>query len=258
MPGVRSSPSETDAMRFSHEGFLISRKLADEELRQRLEQSVRASLSPALAPLEFESEVAYPGAPADRFAPGGDTPRRLLNAYARDPVFREWATSPAVTGVVRQLLGADHICLSQNHHNCIMTKHPGYSSSTLWHQDIRYWTFDRPELVTVWLALGEEHLANGGMQLLPGTHTDHLDRGRFDASLFLRPDLAENQQLIDTSVAAHLEPGDVLFFHCRTFHAAGANTTDKVKLSLVFTYYESKNQPIAGTRSARYPEIVIP
>ncbi|MGI9304609.1 MAG: phytanoyl-CoA dioxygenase family protein [Gammaproteobacteria bacterium] len=254
---AKQNLSETDIKRFQRDGFVIVPGLADRTMCKRMADVVHTSLSPPLAPLEFESDVPYPGAPADRLAPGGDTPRRLLHAYARDVLFRDWATSARVARKLQQLLQTSKIMASQNHHNCIMTKHPGYSSATLWHQDIRYWTFDRPELISVWLALGEENAANGGLQILPGTHALELDRGRFDAALFLRPDQPENQQLIDTAVDARLEPGDALFFHCRAFHAAGRNTTDKVKLSVVFTYFAADNRPIAGTRSARYPDIAI-
>ncbi|MGI9315786.1 MAG: phytanoyl-CoA dioxygenase family protein [bacterium] len=240
---------------FNQRGFLVVPGLADHELCQRMIELVSESLTPPLAPLEYETDVQYPGSPADRLSPGGDTPRRLLNAYTRDKIFREWATSPTVADRVRQLMGSEHIELSQNHHNCIMTKHPGYSSATLWHQDIRYWLFDQPQLVSVWLALGEEHNENGGMQLIPGTHTEDFDRGVYDAAYFLRTDLPENQALINSAVSATLHQGDVLFFHCKTLHAAGRNQTDQVKLSVVFTYHDHDNQPIEGSRSAAFPDI---
>ncbi len=138
-----------------------------------------------------------------------------------------------------------------------MTKYPGHSSATHWHQDVRYWSFDAPELVSVWLALGDEREANGALKMIPGSHRLELDRGRFDAELFLRPELPENAALIDTAVDVELEAGDVVFFDARTFHAAGRNGTDAVKLSLVFTYHRVENHPIPGTRSANYPSLPL-
>lgn len=247
------SRKETSA--FERDGFIVVRGLTPPDQCDAMAAAVRDALDPPLAPLEFETDVQYPGSPADRLSPGGDTPRRLLHAYTRDRLFRDWATSAEVCGRVRQLMGSRRVLVSQNHHNCIMTKHPGYSSATLWHQDIRYWLFDRPELISTWLALGTENAENGGMQLIPGTHVMPLDRGRFDAATFFRTDLEENQALIDTAVTADLDKGDTLFFHCRTLHAAGRNGTDRVKFSLVFTYHDETNQPIAGSRSAAYPDI---
>lgn len=249
--------SELQLQQFMRDGFIILRNLASGVIRQAMIDVVETSLQPALGPLEYESDLSYPGAPADTTSPGGFTPRRLLNAYARDSVFREWARAPEVISTLKQLIGSEHISLTQNHHNCIMTKMPEFSSKTGWHQDIRYWSFDRPELVNVWLALGDEPLAKGGMKFIPGSHKLQLDRGRFDAELFLRSDLPENMELIDTAVDAELKAGDVLFFHCRTFHVAGENKTSEAKYSLVFSYHAADNLPIPGTRSARLNSVEI-
>ena len=137
-----------------------------------------------------------------------------------------------------------------------MTKHPGYSSTTHY-QDIRYWSYDRPELISVWLALREERDGNGALWVIPGSHQLRLDRGRLDRDLFLRPELPGNAELIGQAKLVELEPGDVLFFHCRLFHAAGKNDGDRVKLSAVFTYHTNDNPPIPGTRSSQYPPIPV-
>lgn len=242
---------------FARDGYVVLRRLATAEACRRMAGEVRAALNPVVGPAEFEADVGYFGAPAGRAAAGGDTPRRLLSAYAREPSFRRWARDVGVVRMVRAILGSAEVRLSQCHHNCVMTKHGGHSSATMWHQDIRYWSFDRPELVSVWLALGTENAANGALKLIPGSHRETLDRGRFDRDLFLRPDLPENARLIDAAAAVALEPGDALFFHCRLLHAAERNDTQRVKLSLVFTYHDAANRPIPGTRSAQYPSIVV-
>ena len=249
--------SELQLQQFIRDGYLVVRGLAPAILRQQMIEAVETALNPALGPLEYETDVQYPGSPSSQLAPGGHTPRRLLNAYSRDAVFRQWAGSPDVTSAVRQLIDTEQLLLTQNHHNCIMTKMPDYSSKTGWHQDIRYWSYDRPELVNVWLALGDEYAEKGGMKFIPGSHRLELDRGRFDADLFLRHDLPENESLISRAVDAELKAGDVLFFHCRTFHIAGANETRQAKYSVVFSYHAADNRPIPGTRSARLDSIVI-
>ena len=242
--------------RFARDGFLILPGLAGADLTQRLRAAALACLDPLIGPAEFEADVAYPGAPASRDDAGGQTPRRLLAAVARDPVFRSWATGAPLAPWIRMLLD-DSAMLAQTHHNCVMTKHPGYSSETNWHQDIRYWSFDQPELVSAWLALGVEHAGNGALRMIPGSHEAELDRGRLDADLFLRPELEENAVLIDSAVSVELSPGDVVLFDARTFHAAGRNDADAVKLSLVFTYHRAENRPIPGTRSANYPSLSL-
>lgn len=242
---------------FQRDGYLIVRGLANPSFCESMIGEINEHLSPLHGPAEFEVDVSYPGSPDNRLSEGGDTPRRLLHAYGRSQIFRDWAVSPLLGNFLRLLMGTDQVMMSQCHHNCIMTKHPGYSSKTSWHQDIRYWQFDRPELISVWMALGEETEANGGLFFIPGSHKPNLDRGRLDKDLFLRTDLQENQALIDQAICPTLQSGDVVFFHCRTFHAAGMNTTDRVKLSPVFTYHSADNLPIPGTGSSVYPSIAL-
>lgn len=242
---------------FARDGYTIVRGLADPERVAAMRELVLDHLARAVDPVEYEADVAYPGAPADRDAPGGQTVRRLLQAYDRHPRLADWALDPSVTAMVGALLDSRDLALTRCHHNCVMTKQPAYSSATGWHQDLRYWSFEQPELVNAWLALGHEHPANGGMQLLPGTHRMAFSADQVDDARFLREDRADNLALLASARTAELAPGDVLFFHAGVFHAAGRNTTDERKLSAVFTYHDAANQPLPGSRSARLPGISI-
>ena len=241
---------------FRDTGLLVVAGLAPRARVGELRELAQADLAGNPHPAEFEADLRYPGAPASREAPGGTTTRRLLQAVNRHPAFRDWASCPEVVTPLRQLM-APEVMLSQTHHNCVMTKQPRFSSVTGWHQDIRYWSFPRPELISVWLALGREIPENGCLSFLPGTYAMDVAREQLDDGMFLREDLVENQRLISNRVTPVLEPGDVVFFHCRTFHAAGNNRTDKVKLSLVFTYHAADNPPLSGTRSASLPPVAV-
>lgn len=254
MSGHGFTPEELTAFRAY--GVVVARGMVDAAACASILDAARAELAAEREPIEYEAQLHYPGAPASLDAPGGHTPRRLLQACARHRVLREWGTSAPLASRLKQLLGP-HVALSQAHHNCIMTKQPRYSSVTGWHQDVRYWSFERPELVSVWLALGVERAENGGLSFIPGTHVSELARERLDDALFLRQDLAQNRELISHRIAPALEPGDVVFFHCRTFHSAAANGTDQTKFSLVFTYHALDNRPLPGSRSASMPAIPL-
>src|SRR5262245_2820932 len=128
---------------FQRDGYLIARGRAGAEALSALRAEAMSQLAAGTGPAEFEADLHYPGAPASRTAPGGNTMRRLLQAYDRGPLLRDWAIGPAVVEPLRQLLGPA-VMLSRAHHNCVMTKQPRYSSVTGWHHDIRYWSFERP------------------------------------------------------------------------------------------------------------------
>ncbi len=248
--------SPAEAAQFAQQGYQIVRGLVPAAECARMLAVTERDLAAVVAPLEYEAETQYPGAPASLESPGGRTVRRLLQAYARDAVFREWATAAPVVERLRQLLGPQ-LALAQAHHNCVMTKDPRYSSLTSWHRDIRYWSFARPELVSVWFALGTERLDNGCLLVLPGSQRMEFSPERLDAAQFLRTDVAENAELLRTQVAVELDPGDVLFFHCRLFHAAGNNRSARTKFSAVFTYHAVDNPPLPGSRSASQPDVLL-
>jgi len=248
--------SAAELAAFGRDGYVIVRGLADRTTCEAIRTVAEQQLAQAVPPVEYEADVRYPGSPPSYDAPGGRTIRRLLQAYARDSRIAQWATGAPVAIRLKQLLGPQ-VELALAHHNCVMTKQPRYSSITSWHQDIRYWSFARPELVSVWLALGRETVANGCLLVLPGTHVMEFAASRLDAAQFLRSDAAENQPLLQTQTAVELEPGDALFFHCRLFHAAGRNRTAATKFSLVFTYHAADNPPLSGTRSAALPQVML-
>ena len=248
--------SSAEVEQFSRDGYVVVRALAPTALRERMLDVARTHLAAGTPPVEYEADVRYPGAPDSHDAPGGQTVRRLLQACARNPAFREWATSSVLRERLVQLVGA-RVELSQAHHNCVMTKDPRYGSLTQWHRDIRYWSFERPELISVWLALGQERFDNGCLLVLPGSHATEFGPDQLDDAQFLREDVESNRPLLSRQKAVELDAGDVLFFHCRLFHAAGTNRTRETKFSVVHTYRAADNRPLEGTRSAAVPDIPL-
>jgi phytanoyl-CoA hydroxylase len=252
---VKSSVSlELDALR--EHGYVVLPRFVPPQDLEHLSEVARQQLAARREPLEFEADLQYPGAPRSRTAAGGETVRRLLDAYARDPAFAAIGVSPRIHDWMRAYFG-EAVRLSRAHHNCVMTKHPRYGSLTGWHRDVRYWSFEREDLVSVWLALGKEEVANGALWFVPGSHAMALDAAQFDTEKFFRTDDPQNAALIKTAVSPRLEPGDAVFFHAKTLHSAGRNETTQVKFSLVYTYHAGSNAPLAGTRSASQPELSL-
>lgn len=249
------SPAEQDD--FRRNGYLILRGFTDSAQVAMLHGVAENQLRRQTAPVEYEADLHYPGAPESRSAEGGRTVRRLLQAQARHPAFTQWLNQAPLITCLQQLLGPE-VVMPLAHHNCIMTKQPRFSSDTGWHQDIRYWAFERPELINAWLALGPERTDNGCLRLIPGSHRVNLAKQQFDSASFFREDLAENQALLDQAIDAELDAGDLLLFHCRTLHAASRNYSNQTKFSAVFTFRAGDNHPLPGTRSASLPELLLP
>lgn len=256
-PDSNAGFSANEIKQFERDGFLIARGLAGGDWAARMLQVTREHLERELPPVELEADVHYPGSPESVDQPGGKTIRRLKQARSRDIVFTEWICHLPLVQRLTQLLGPG-VVMPLAHHNCVMTKQPHHSSDTRWHRDIRYWNFTTPELVSVWLALGNEYPENGGLFVIPGSHKIEFQPSQLDGDLFFREDVSENRALLDSAVPVELSAGDVLFFHARTLHSASRNRTNQSKFSAVFTFRSADNPPIPESRSAAAGEVVLP
>jgi phytanoyl-CoA hydroxylase len=248
--------SAGERAQFERDGYVVVRALVDPRLCERMKTIAEDHVAREVPPLEYEADLGYPGAPQSRTSEGGRTVRRLLQACSRENLYQQFATSVRLGGCLADLLSAP-VMLVQAHHNCIMTKHPQYGSETGWHRDIRYWAFERAELISVWLALGIERDENGGLWVVPGSHALDFDRTHFDDALFFREDEGSNRALLEQRVQVELKQGDALLFHCRLLHSAGRNRSSETKYSAVFTYCDSRNRPLPDTRSASQPSIAL-
>ncbi|MGL4995382.1 MAG: phytanoyl-CoA dioxygenase family protein [Deefgea sp.] len=247
-----SHPIDLNALRsaFAEQGVVVLRAFAPTEQVNQIRDCAMQCLQAREAPLELEASLAYPGAPASLDAQGGQTIRRLRGMVARSPIFMNWATDASLMAIMRSLLATQSVTLTQVHHNSLMTKQPSFSSDTLWHRDLRYWRFTLPELVSCWLALGEESPENGGLGFIPRSQTAQLPETAFDEREFLQPTHPEAMPWVSKAEFPTLAAGDVVLFDARTFHAASRNKTNTTKYSLVMSYHASDNLPLENSRSA--------
>lgn len=250
--------TEQQIEHFVQFGYVILPGAASAAEVENLRHVTEAELATRNKPFELEADVQYAGAPLSREAEGGQTIRRLLHAYNRQTAYTDWANKPLITEAIKSLLGTRGLFISPNHHNCIMTKQPAFSSKTSWHRDTRYWNFTNKYLINSWLALGDEKAENGGMLILPGSHRWDVDTNALDEAQFLIEDHPSNIARLTLAKQVDLNAGDCLLFSAHCFHAAGANLTDKRKFSLVYTYHGDTTQSLPNTRSATLPSIKIP
>ncbi len=242
---------------FKIDGYLVLPQMFGAERIAKLRKLTQQHLDQRQTPFELEAEVKYPGAPASVEAMGGNTIRRLRMAFQRHEDYRQTALEPQIVDAVRQILGGKRLLLNPNHHNCIMTKLPEFSSVTHWHRDTRYWNFNNKYLINAWVALGDETEQNGCMSILPGSHRWEVRPQALDDAQFLIPDHPDNEWRLSTSRLVELHAGDVLLFSAHCFHAAGKNSTKKPKFSMVFTYHNESTCAISGSNSAATPAIEL-
>lgn len=242
---------------FVRDGYFILPKFVENNELHGLRLVTNEHLGSRKQPYELEADVHYPGAPDSRDAQGGDTIRRLLNAYERHERYQKCAVNPKITSAVQQLLQSKEIYLTPNHHNCVMTKQPEFSSQTNWHRDTRYWHFNNKYLINAWLALEDEREENGGMLILPGSHRWDVNSEALDEAQFLREDNPANRARLSLAKQVDLNAGDCLLFSAHCFHAAGANRTNQPKQSVVFTFHGDSTHSLPNTKSSQLPSIKV-
>ena len=242
---------ESLLQKFQNDGFLLFKGLIPKSITNPILDVAKVHLKYKVPPIETEYEYIKEDKKEYK-----ESIRRLRQVYDRDILFKSWMESGIFCEYFKEILN-DNPTLITAHHNSIMTKMPKTSTQTRWHQDIRYWSYESSNLVSVWLALGEESSQNGVLEFIAGSHKMEFSKEQFDEKLYFREDLEQNQELISNKVSFNLEAGDVILFHSLLLHRANKNITNEPKISFVYTVKGEKNRAIPNTRSSKFKEIEL-
>ncbi|MEA2048784.1 MAG: phytanoyl-CoA dioxygenase family protein [Campylobacterota bacterium] len=249
---------------FNKDGFIVLRGFLDEKKCDAITKVSQEHLREKIEPIETETGYnsksrAYRTDITDYNSHTDEdrsVVRRLRQVYGRDMLFKNWMEEKSIRPVLQQILG-DQVILITAHHNSIMTKMPHVSEETGWHQDRRYWRYSDDDLVSVWLALDDETSQNGALEFIPGSHTMHFMAEQFDEKEYFSKTYEKNREILAGKVTTDLQKGDVVIFHSLLLHRANKNSTDKPKISFVYTVKARHTQALQGTRSSEYPEIAL-
>jgi len=141
-----------------------------------------------------------------------------------EPLRRFIETSPAAA-IAGELMGADTVRLYHDH---VLVKEPGTRQRTPWHQDLPYYNVDGRLNISMWMPVDPvprdtslELVAGShrGPWYLPRTFLDLQARWFPEGALAELPDIEADPQRYPVLRWA-LEPGDAVFFHMLTVHAA--------------------------------------
>jgi len=256
--------TQTQIEDFNTNGFLVLRNFLDLDDCEAILDVALAHLKHKIEPIESEidydtrseeerrNDVNYHSIEAKERL----SVRRLRQVYERDILFKNWMQNEKIRPILKQLL-YDDVVITTAHHNSIMTKMPQTSKETAWHQDRRYWSYTDDNLISVWLALGEENSQNGVLEFIPASHKMSFSEEQFGEKEYFSLTNEKNVSLIETKKSSNLKSGDVVLFHCKLLHRANANSTSTPKISFVYTVKGKKTKVLKGSRSAEYPEILL-
>ena len=89
------------------------------------------------------------------------------NIWQTIPIFEEIIQQGELGSLAAHLMGAQTAVFFQD---MLVWKEPNNSQKVEWHQDYSYWPLDRPDGITIWIALDDATPQNGCMRYIPKSH----------------------------------------------------------------------------------------
>jgi ectoine hydroxylase-related dioxygenase (phytanoyl-CoA dioxygenase family) len=167
--------------------------------------------------------------------------------------------SPAAA-IAGQLMGSRQVRLYHDH---MLVKEPGTRQPTPWHQDQPYYNIAGTQTCSLWMPVDPvsrpatlEFVAGShlGPWLMPRTFMDSQARWFPEGSLRDLPDIEADRDAFPI-VGWQLEPGDGVFFHILTLHAAAGVEPGRRRraFSLRFLGDDVVHAPRAWRTSPEFP-----
>ncbi|MQA96090.1 MAG: ectoine hydroxylase [Streptosporangiales bacterium] len=212
---------------FEDNGFLtVDRLLEPTEVERYREELRRLQQDPKV--LADERTVAERGS--------GEI-RSVFEVHKVSEVFAELVRDPRVVGRARQILGSDVYV-----HQSRVNYKPGYTGNDFyWHSDFETWHAEdgmpRMRAVSISIALTDNHVYNGGLMIMPGSHKTFVScLGETPADHYkesLRSQEIGTPDQDSLSILAHRygielftgPAGSATMFDCNCMHGSNGNIT---------------------------------
>jgi hypothetical protein len=214
------SPGELRA-RLARDGYLVLEGLLDpwdvrDVASEMLERFARHGwFCSGTDPHDARMCAPYPTSGSERH----DVP---VNAVYGSEPFHKLAFAPRILDVMASLLDASRVAV---HTKAVRAMVPG--AQTVPHQDFPA-TRGATDTLTAWLPLVDCPRELGGLEVVAGSHRAGL-RGDVD-------DRGALCELFDDWRAGEFGIGDVVVMHSLTVHRSGANSSDRLRLSVDYRY----------------------
>ena len=193
---------------------------------------------------------------AETMAAGKDS-YSISSAHLKHARVWDLLQHPKLVSYVSDLLGEDVIGWG-SHFFCKM---PGDGKRVDWHQDASYWPLTPTKAVTVWLAIDDADLDNGGMEVFTGSHQHGLidfdmtdsDSGNVLDQVVTEPEKYGTHRFTPVRAGQGSIHSDLLV------HGSAPNQSDRRRCGLTLRYcpadvtaylgWEKKGVVVAGTAS---------
>jgi ectoine hydroxylase-related dioxygenase (phytanoyl-CoA dioxygenase family) len=202
-------------------------------------------------------------APSERalVASRPDDPGRFVEDFCNwraVPEYEEFVRVSPAAQIAGELLGSERVRLFHDH---TLVKEPGTTQRTPWHQDQPYYNVEGAQVCSLWMPVDPVDRAStlefvagshAGPWLMPRTFMDAEARWFPEGSLTELPDIDADPDAYPI-VGWELEPGDAVYFHMLTLHAAGGVTRRRRAFSVRLLGDDAVHAPRPWRTSPEFP-----
>jgi ectoine hydroxylase-related dioxygenase (phytanoyl-CoA dioxygenase family) len=240
-----------DVEEYQRDGATVVRGLLSADEVEVLRRGIDANLADPSELAKVASRSDDPGAFVEDFC-----------TWQRNPDYERIIRTSSVAAVGAALMRSSSVRLFHDH---MLTKQPGTTQRTPWHQDQPYYNVEGHQNVSFWIPVDPvpiesslEFVAGShlGPWLMPRSFMDDQAKWFPEGSLREMPDI-DAQRSDPTSavrvVSWALEPGDAVAFHMLTLHAAAGTATRRRVFSVRLLGDDMVHAPRAWPTSPDFP-----
>lgn len=231
---ISSEVKEQDIREYWERGYWISPPLLDQQTILEIRQELQRIFND-----ERDSDN-YSWFEFPKPEPGSGQIHQVTNAWWVNDRIKELVTHPSIGKMAAALMKTPEVRLW---HDQVLSK-PGTPQESRvsdegnvgWHQDYAYWQCsNNTNMCSIWLALQDTDLSNGGMRTIVGSHKWGAMEG---ANTFYEKDLNGLQEKYGAGhdwidEPCKLKAGQASFHHALTFHGSGPNQTPDPRLCVI-------------------------
>lgn len=235
---------------FQAEGYIKLGKLLSagelHQLQQRIDEIMlgKASVPYEQMLMQLDSSTGQyhdAGVQSNGFK-GASLDYRKIQNLELDPFFLQYMQRPIFRVICARLLGPD---ADISVFRAMFMNKPAMRGTWLpWHQD-RWSHLDRDPLITVWTALDPATIANGCVQVVPGSHRAGIINPSHH-SAFLNEAQAAEHVTADRIVHLELEAGEVALLHNWLLHASDVNRSANSRRAFSVCYMDARTRTEDG------------
>jgi ectoine hydroxylase len=245
-PGAPGPIAPSGLMEFERDGFLTVDELISQD-------------EVALYRTELDRLIADPAVRADErsiIEPKSQDVRSVFEVHRLSEIFASLVRDERVVGRARQILGSDVYV----HQSRINVK-PGFGASGFyWHSDFETWHAEdglpNMRTVSVSIALTENLDTNGGLMIMPGSHTTFLGcagetpRDNYKKSLQMQDAGTPSDAALTRFADRHGirlftgQAGSATWFDCNCMHGSGDNITPYPRSNVFIVFNSVENAAV--------------